>query len=89
VSISSLYQPDLASFAETNGSRKLTYLNKHGGPYTLRVVLNQPDELLQVFKHQGEKLLGYAQGKDFRLAMIQVALLGIEDDKPTSFGEPP
>jgi len=30
-------------------------------------------------------LLGCAEGKDFRLTMTQVALLGIEDDEPTSF----
>jgi hypothetical protein len=47
--------------------------------------LNQPDGSLQVFKHKGEKLLGCAEGKDFRLTMTQVALLGIEDDEPTSF----
>jgi hypothetical protein len=85
--ISSLYQPYLASFAETNGSRELTYLNKHGGPYTLRVVLNQTDGSRQVFKYKEEKLLGCAEGKDFRLTMIQVALLGIEDDEPVTFGE--
>jgi len=82
--IASLYEPDAASFVEAEDCRSLTYLNKAGGAYTLKVAL-KPDGSLEALKYKGKKVVAAAAGKGFDGAMFQVGLMGIAPDEPVSF----
>jgi len=79
----SLYEPDAVTFVETEKRRELTYLNKAGGPYTLKVVL-RADGSLEALKYKGKKVVAGAAGREFDGAMFQVGLMGIAADEPVS-----
>jgi hypothetical protein len=79
--ITACYEPDLATFRETKKTRELTYFNREGGTYRVRVVLNIKSGLLQTFKYKGRKLVACASGRDFDSAMVQTTLVGIEKDE--------
>jgi hypothetical protein len=79
--ITTCYEPQLATFRETKKTRKLTYFNREGGTYSVRVVLNRASGRLETFKYKGEKLVGQASGRDFENVMVQTTLVGIEKDE--------
>jgi hypothetical protein len=81
-----LYEPDAATFVETQEHRELTYINKAGGPYMLKVVLKS-DGSLEALKYKGKKVVAGAAGREFDRAMFQVGLIGIAPDEPVSFVE--
>jgi hypothetical protein len=85
--VAALYEPDAATLVETVESRSLTYLNKAGGPYTLKVVLRKADDSLEALKYKGEKVVAEAAGREFNRAMFQVGLMGVGLDEPVSFVE--
>jgi len=78
---SALYKPDLETFRETETARELTYLNKLGGPYRVRVVLKKGGGM-DAFKHRDDKLIASSHGKDFNGTMAQTTMIGIQDDEP-------
>ena len=80
--ITACYEPDLATFRETKKTRELTYFNREGGTYRVRVVLNRASGRLETFKYKGRKLVACASGRDFDSAMVQTTLVGIERDEP-------
>ena len=47
--ITACYEPDLATFRETKKTRELTYLNRGGGSYSVRVVLHRASGWLETF----------------------------------------
>ena len=64
----------------------MTYFNREGGTYFVRVILHRTSGLLQTFKYKGEKLVSHASGINFEGAMVQTTSVGIEWDEPvTSF----
>ena len=79
--ITACYEPDLATFRETKKTRELTYFNREGGTYRVRVVLNIKSGRLETFKYNGRKLVACASGRDFDSAMVQTTLVGIEKDE--------
>ena len=79
--ITACYEPDLATFRETKKTRELTYFNREGGTYRVRVVLNIKSGRLETFKYKGRKLVACASGRDFDSAMVQTTLVGIEKDE--------
>ena len=80
--ITACYEPDLATFRETKKTRELTYFNREGGTYRVRVVMNRTSGLLETFKYKGRKLVACASGRDFDSAMVQTTLVGIDQDEP-------
>ena len=50
--ITACYEPDLATFRETKKTRELTYFNREGGTYRVRVVLNKASGRLETFKYK-------------------------------------
>jgi len=82
--VAAIYEPDAASFVEAEDCRSLTYLNKAGGPFTLKVVV-KADGSLEALKYKGKKAVAGAAGKGFDGAMFQVGLMGIAPDEPVSF----
>jgi hypothetical protein len=80
----SVYEPDVVTFVEMEERRELTYLNKAGGPYTLKVVL-KADGSIAALKCKGTKVVAAAAGKEFDRAMFQVGLMGIAPDERVSF----
>jgi hypothetical protein len=82
--ISACYEPDLATFRETKKTRELTYFNREGGTYLVRVVLDRANGRLETFKYKGKKLIASASGRDFDIAMVQTTLVGIEKDEPVT-----
>ena len=79
--ITACYEPDLATFRETKKTRELTYFNREGGSYSVRVVLNKKSGRLETFKYKGKKLIASASGRDFDSAMVHTTLVGIERDE--------
>ena len=67
--ITACYEPDLATFRETKKTRELTYFNREGGNYRVRVVLHRASGRLETFKYKGRKLVACASGRDFESAM--------------------
>jgi hypothetical protein len=82
--ITACYEPDLATFRETEKARALTYFNREGGSYSVRVVLNKKSGRLETFKYKGKKLIASASGKSFESVMAQTTLVGIERDEPVT-----
>ena len=82
--ITACYEPDLATFRETKKTRELTYFNREGGTYSVRVVLDRASGRLETFKYKGKKLLAQAIGQDFDSAMVHTTLVGIEQDEPVT-----
>jgi len=82
--ITACYEPDLATFRETKKTRELTYFNREGGTYRVRVVLNIKSGRLETFKYKGRKLVACASGRDFESAMVHTTLIGIEKDEPVT-----
>jgi hypothetical protein len=80
--ITACYEPDLATFRETKKTRELTYFNREGGTYRVRVVINIKSGRLETFKYKGRKLVACASGRDFDSAIVQTTLVGIERDEP-------
>jgi hypothetical protein len=80
--ITASYEPDLATFRETKDTRELTYFNREGGTYRVRVVINRASGRLETFKYKGDKLVARASGMNFESAMAHAALAGIEKDEP-------
>ncbi len=87
--ITACYEPDLATFCETKKTREMTYFNRKGGTYRVRVVLDKARGLLETFKYRGKKLLAYASGLDFDNAMLHTTLIGIQKDEPVRVLEMP
>ena len=79
--ITACYEPALGTFRETKKTRELTYLNREGGIYRVRVVLNIKSGRLETFKYKGRKLVACASGRDFDSAMVHTTLAGIEQDE--------
>ena len=79
--ITACYEPDIATFRETKKARELTYFNREGGIYRVRVVMNRASGLLETFKCKGKKLVACASGRDFESAMVHTTLVGIERDE--------
>ena len=79
--ITACYEPDLGTFRETKKTRELTYFNREGGTYRVRVVINRASGRLETFKYKGRKLVACASGLDFESAMVQTTLVGIEKDE--------
>ena len=79
--ITACYEPDLATFRETKKTRELTYLNRGGGSYSVRVVLHRASGRLETFKYKGKKLIASASGMNFESAMVHTTLVGIERDE--------
>lgn len=73
--ITARYEPDLATFCETEKARELTYFNREGGTYRVRVVMDKASGLLETFKYRGKKLLVYASGLDLDNAMLHTTLM--------------
>ncbi len=84
VGITACYEPDLATFRETKKNRELTYFNREGGTYRVRVLLNKKSGRLETFKYKGKKLIASATGKSFESAMAHTTLVGIERDEPVT-----
>lgn len=82
--ISACYEPDLATFRETEKARELTYFNRGGGSYSVRVILDRASGRLETFKYKGKKLIASASGKSFESAMVHTTLVGIERDEPVT-----
>ena len=82
--ITACYEPDLTTFRETEKTRELTYFNREGGNYRVRVVLDRASGRLETFKYKGRKLVACASGRDFNSAMVQTTLVGIEQDEPVT-----
>ena len=82
--ITACYEPALATFRETKKNRALTYFNREGGSYSVRVVLNKKSGRLETFKCKGKKLIASASRKSFESAMAQTTLVGIEQDEPVT-----
>ena len=76
--ITACYEPALATFRETKKTRELTYFNREGGTYRVRVLLNKKSGRLETFKYKGKKLIASASGRDFDSAMVHTTLVGIE-----------
>jgi hypothetical protein len=81
IGISACYEPDLATFRETEKTRTMTYRNSEGGTYFVRVVLDRASGRLETFKYKGEKLVAQASGRNFESAMVHTTLVGIEKDE--------
>ena len=79
--ITACYEPALGTFRETKKTRELTYFNRGGGNYCVRVVLNIKSGRLETFKYKGKKLIASASGRDFESAMVHTTLAGIEQDE--------
>ena len=79
--ITASYEPDLATFRETKKTRELTYFNREGGTYRVRVVLNKASGRLETFKYKSKKLVACASGLNFESAMVHTTLVGIEKDE--------
>ena len=75
------YEPDLVTFRETKKTRELTYFNREGGTYFVRVVLDRASGRLETLKYKGEKLVACASGMNFESAMVHTTLAGIEKDE--------
>ena len=75
------YEPALGTFRETKKTRELTYFNREGGTYRVRVVLHRASGRLETFKCKGNKLVARASGRDFESAMVHTTLAGIEQDE--------
>ena len=82
--ITACYEPALGTFRETKKTRELTYFNRVGGSYRVRVVLHRASGRLETFKYKGRKLVACASGRDFDSAMVQTTLVGIEKDEPVT-----
>ena len=79
--ITACYEPALGTFRETKKTRELTYFNRGGGNYCVRVVLQRASGRLETFKYKGKKLIASASGRDFESAMVHTTLAGIEQDE--------
>ena len=79
--ITACYEPALGTFRETKKTRELTYFNREGGTYRVRVVLHRASGRLETFKYKGKKLVARASGRDFESAMVHTTLAGIEQDE--------
>ena len=79
--ITACYEPALATFRETKKTRELTYFNREGGTYRVRVVLHRASGRLETFKYKGRKLVACASGMSFESAMAHTTLVGIEKDE--------
>ena len=82
--ITACYEPDLATFRETKKTRELTYFNRGGGSYSVRVVLDRKSGRLETFKYKGKKLVASASGMSFESVMVHTTLVGIEKDEPVT-----
>ena len=82
--ITACYEPDVATFHETEKARELTYFNRGGGKYSVRVVLDRMSGRLETFKYKGRKLIANASGMSFESVMTQTTLVGIERDEPVT-----
>ena len=82
IGITACYEPDLATFRETEKTREMMYLNRDGGTYCVRVVVDGASGRLETFKYKGRKLVARATGRDFESAMLHTTLIGIEEDEP-------
>ena len=82
--ITACYEPALGTFRETKKTRELTYLNREGGIYRVRVVLNIKSGRLETFKYKGKKLVASASGVSFESVMVHTTLVGIERDEPVT-----
>ena len=78
------YEPALGTFRETKKTRELTYFNREGGTYRVRVALDRASGRLESFKYKGKRLIATASGRDFDSAMVQTTLVGIERDEPVT-----
>ncbi len=87
--IAACCEPGLAAFRETKKTREMTYFNREGGTYRVRVVLDKASGLLETFKYRGKKLLACASGPDFDNAMLHTTLMGIEKHEPVRVLEMP
>ena len=81
IGITACYEPDLATFRETEKTRKMTYFNRDGGTYCVRVVVDGASGRLETFKYKGRKLVARASGMNFESAMVHTTLVGIEKDE--------
>jgi hypothetical protein len=84
----SFYEPDLAAFLQGATYRELVYRNTKGGAYIVRVVLHN-DGKLEVYKHNGEKIVGSTSGRatteeEFDLAMTHATVIGVQKDEPST-----
>lgn len=57
------YEPDLATFSESDAVREMTYRNPKGGDYSVRVVLHKDSGVLEAFKYRGEELVALRADK--------------------------
>ena len=80
--ITASYEPDLATFRETKKTRELTYFNREGGTYSVRVVLDRASGRLETSKYKGDKLVARTTGRDFESVVAHTTLVGIERDEP-------
>lgn len=82
--ITACYEPDLATFRETKKTSELTYFNREGGTYRVRVALDRASGRLETFKYKGRKLVASASGVSFESVMVHTTLVGIERDEPVT-----
>ena len=82
--ITACYEPALGTFRETKKTRELTYFNRGGGIYRVRVVLDRASGRLESFKYKGKRLIATASGRDFDSAMVQTTFVGIDRDEPVT-----
>lgn len=79
--VAARYEPDLATFSESDAVREMTYRNPKGGDYSVRVVLHKDSGVLETFKYRGEDLVATASGHDFDSAMMHTTAVGIQNDE--------
>jgi hypothetical protein len=81
---STLYEPYLESFCETESARELAYRNKYGGNHWVQVLLKKSGAI-EIFKYNGEELIAVASGKELDSVMRNATMVGLHDGERCRF----
>jgi hypothetical protein len=78
------YWFDPGTYREDEVIREMWYRPHEDSPYAIRVTVRKDTGEWDTFKYSGEELLYVAHGADFRSAMLQTTLVGLQPDEPDS-----
>ena len=76
------YEADPTSYVEDEHRRQMDYRSRQPSPYSATVTLNKDEKSMGGRKFKNHKVIRYASGATFDVAMMHATILLPEADEP-------
>lgn len=82
-----IYEPDLSTYQDSGTTQGLRYFNIYNHDFGLDISFDKENDSYSCRKFNKEKLLGIADGREWKQFFVQVGILGIADGETCLFEE--